>query len=110
VSRTPTPRRPGATNHPNRVIGDEALVELYPLKRGGRAVPDRSQPPRIGVACADADHLAPPPAFSDELRSGVELDSPRGTNVVQKTTQEYGDSVRESRGVRTRPERPGQHG
>jgi hypothetical protein len=57
-------------------------------------------------AAAIAQALA---ALSDELRSGVELDPPRGTNVVQKTTLEYGDSVRESRGVRTRPQRPGQH-
>jgi hypothetical protein len=109
VSRTPRPHRPGAGDLPsNRVLGDEPPVGLYPLQRGGRAVPDRSREPRIGPACYDTDTTAPAPSFSDELRSGVELGSPHGTNVVQKTSQEYGDSVREARGVRTRPERPGQ--
>jgi hypothetical protein len=44
------------------------------------------------------------PAFTDELRSGVEMGTSRGNNAAMpKTTQEYGDSVRKARGVRTRP-------
>jgi hypothetical protein len=103
VSRTPNPRQPGNANHPNLVIGDEPPVGLYPLRRGGRAVPDRSREPVIGPACDDTDTTAPSPVFSDELRSGVELGTPRGNDAVQKTTQEYGDLLREARGVRTRP-------
>jgi hypothetical protein len=53
--------------------------------------------------------VSPAPASTEELRSGVELQSTRGNNEVQKTAMEYGDDVREARGVRTRPARPGQH-
>jgi hypothetical protein len=51
--------------------------------------------------------VSPAPASTEELRSGVELQSTRGNNEVQKTAMEYGDDVREARGVRTRPARPG---
>jgi hypothetical protein len=90
------------------VVGDEPPVGLYPPRRGGRAVPDRSREPRIGPACYDTDTVAPPSAFSEELRSGVEIGT-RGNTELQKTAQEFGDSLREARGVRTRPERPGRH-
>ena len=93
-----------------RIVGDEPPVEVYPLERGGKATPDRSQPPRIGAACYDTDRVPAPPAFTNELREGVEMGTSRGNNEpVPKTSQEYGDSVRGSRGVRTRPVRPGQH-
>jgi hypothetical protein len=110
MSRTPRPHRPGAGDSlSNRVIGDEPPVPPYPLRRGGVATPDRSQPSPIGPACYDTDTTAPAPAFTDELRSSVELGTTRGNNEVQKTSQEHADSVRESRGVVTRPVRPGQH-
>ena len=87
----------------------ETPVAPYPLRRGGRAVPDRSQPPDSGAACHDTRKVAPAPTFTDELRSGVELGTTRGNNeVVPKTAQEAGDARRERRGVRVRPPRPGQ--
>jgi hypothetical protein len=93
------------------VIGDPPPVEVYPLERGGRAVPDRSREPRIGAASYDTDRVPAPPAFTDELREGVELGSTRGNNEpVPKTTQEFGDDCREARSVRTRPVRPGASG
>jgi hypothetical protein len=49
--------------------------------------------------------LVPAPAIVEESRGGVEHGL-RGNNEIQKTAQEYGDSVREARGVRTRPVRP----
>jgi hypothetical protein len=99
--RTPQPHRPGNANQPtNRVLGDEPPVAPYPLKRGGRAVPDRSREPSIGGACVDTDRL--PPAFTEELRSGVETGL---ATENAKTRQEHGDAVREARGVRTRPVR-----
>ena len=85
------------------MIGDPPAIEVYPLRRGGRAVPDRSRSPAIGAACADTDRVPPAPAFTDENRNGVEMGTSRGNNEVQKTAMEYGDSVREARGVRTRP-------
>jgi hypothetical protein len=48
------------------------------------------------------------PRFNDESRSGVEVGT-RGNNQSRpKTAQEFGDRRRETRGVRTRPPRPGQ--
>jgi hypothetical protein len=86
----------------------EAPVEPYPLRRGGNAAPDRSQPPDIGAACHDTRKVSPAPGFTDELRSGVELGTTRGNNeAVPKTAQEFGDARREARGVGTRPVRPG---
>jgi hypothetical protein len=89
------------------------------LFQGGRAVPSRSEQGRIGPAGGDTrpwlvESEAPPtregaaPHINDELRSGPGVGT-RGNSERPKTAQEYGDSVRESRGVRTRPVRPGQH-
>jgi hypothetical protein len=86
----------------------ETPTESYPLRRGGRAVPDRTRPPDIGAACHDTRKVVRAPSFTDENRSGVEMGTTRGNNEVQKTAVEYGDSVREARGVRTGPVRPGQ--
>ena len=55
------------------------------------------------------DTVAPPPALTDELSGGVEVGTRGNNDPMPKTSQEYGDSVREARGVRTRPVRPGQH-
>lgn len=88
----------------------ETPVEPYPLRRGGKATPDRSQPPDIGAACHDTRKVSPAPASTDELRDGIEGIGTFGNNQVQKTAQEYGDSVREARGIRTRPVRPGRYG
>jgi hypothetical protein len=86
----------------------ETPTEPYPLKQGGRAVPDRSQPPRIGAACADTDCTSPAVASTEELRSGVEFGSTRGNSEqTQKTFAENVDALREARGIRTRPPRPG---
>jgi hypothetical protein len=88
-----------------------------PLYRAGRAVPPRSQPGPIGPAAGGTraylvEGENPPgslaPRFTNELRSGVEMDSSRGTGETQKTAMEFGDRRRERRGVRTRPLRPGQ--
>jgi hypothetical protein len=111
MARTPRPHRPALGDGPaSHVIDGEPPVEVYPLERGGRAVPDRSRPPRIGAACYHTDRVPAPPTLTDELREGVELRSTRGNNEpVPKTTQEFGDDRREARGVRVRPLRPGQH-
>jgi hypothetical protein len=106
--RTPRPPpagagRPTCQPHHRR----SPSVEVYPLRSGGRAVPDRTREPDIGAACHETRKVVPAPSFTDENRSGVELGTP---SENPKTAQEYGDIVRESRGVRTRPERPGQHG
>jgi hypothetical protein len=96
VSRNPKPIKPGESfGGASRVLGDEPPVPPYPLRRGGVAIPDRSREPDIGAACHDTRKVSPPVAATEELRSGVELGSPRGTDVVQKTAQDYGDSVRE---------------
>jgi hypothetical protein len=89
----------------------ETPVEPYPLRRGGRAAPDPSRAPDIGGACHDTRKVSPAPAFTDELRDGIELGTTTGNNVaVPKTSQEYGHAVTEARhGQRTRPPRPGQH-
>jgi hypothetical protein len=108
--RTPRPHRPAAGDQPaSHIIGDPPPGEVYPLQRGGRAaVPDRSREPRIGAACYDTDRVPAPPAFTDELRSGVEGIGTRGNDEpTPKTAQEFGDAVRKARGVRTRPARPG---
>jgi hypothetical protein len=71
VSRTPRPHRPGAGDQPaSRVLGDPPPVELYPLRRGGRAVPDRSQPPRIGPACYDTDTVSPAASVDPDTNAG----------------------------------------
>jgi hypothetical protein len=86
----------------------ETPVEPYPLRRGGVAVPDRSRAPDIGAACHDTRKVSPALAFTDELRSGVEAIGTRGNREVQKTAQEYGDAVTETRhGQATIPPRPG---
>jgi hypothetical protein len=83
----------------------ETPVERYPLRRGGKAVPDRSREPVIGVACHDTDFVGPAPRVDPNTNAGPEI----GPTENAKTRQEHGDAVRESRGVRTRPVRPGQH-
>jgi hypothetical protein len=73
MSRTPKPVRrqiaaepagPGARGDAldadDMIAAIEAPVSTYPLRVGGRAVPDRSREPRIGAACADTDVVAPP--------------------------------------------------
>jgi len=116
MAREPRPIRPNqGYAGTGRVVGDPSPTEVYPLKRGGRAVPDRSREPVIGPACGDTravvegDVLSPEPRFTEELRSGVELGSSRGNSVaVPKTTQDYSDAVTEARhGQPTRPSRPG---
>jgi hypothetical protein len=58
----------------------------------------------------EGDTTGTTPCFTDELRSGVEFGSTRGTaEPTPKTSQEYGDAVTEARhGRATRPARPGQ--
>jgi hypothetical protein len=82
----------------------ETPTEVYPLKRGGRAVPDRSQPPRIGPACYDTDYVGPPVVVNPETNAGPEVGPVDNT----KTRQEHGHAVTETRhGQRTMPPRPG---
>jgi hypothetical protein len=109
MARTPRPHRPAVGDQPSsHVIGDPSPSEVYPLKTGGRAVPDRSREPGIGAASHDTRKTAPAPAFTDELRSGVELGTTVGdAEPVPKATMEFGDARRQARGVRTRPVRPG---
>jgi hypothetical protein len=59
----------------------------------------------IGAACHDTRKLAPAPAFTDELRKGVERGTTRGNNEpMLKTIQDYGNAVTEARhGQATRP-------
>jgi hypothetical protein len=87
-------------------------VAPYPLRHGGVATPDRSRTPDIGAACHDTRKVSPAPAFTDELRSGVERGTARGNNeAVPKTTEDYGNTVTEARhGQATRPPRPGKWG
>jgi len=88
----------------------EAPVEPYPLRRGGNAVPDRSQPPDVGAACHDTRRVSPAPAFTDELRDGPEVGTFGNNVAVPKVSQEYGNAVTEARhGAATRPPRPGAH-
>jgi hypothetical protein len=86
----------------------ETPTEPYPLKQGGVATPDRSREPDIGGACHDTRYTSPPVTHTEELRSGVEFGSTRGNNEqTQKTFAENVDGLREARGIRTRPPRPG---
>jgi hypothetical protein len=99
MSRTPRSRRPGAGDQPaSHVIGDPPPVAPYPLKRGGRAVPDRTRAPEIGPACHDSRKVTPAPAFTEELRRGVNVGSPT-ENV--KARQEHGNDLAEARSRRT---------
>jgi hypothetical protein len=110
MTRPAQPHRPGHANQPpNRVIGDPPPAEVYEIRRGGRAVPDRTREPRIGPACYDTDTAAPAPRVDPATNAGPEIGT-RGNSAVQKTSSEYIDAAREARGVRTRPVRPGQHG
>jgi hypothetical protein len=118
MAREPMPIRPaGGFAGSGTDLGDPPPAKPYALKRGSRAaVPDRTRTPDIGPACGgtrfvvEGDVSSPAPRFTEELREGVELGTSRGNNeAVPKTTQEYGDSVREARSVRTRPVRPGAH-
>ena len=71
MSRTPTPRnrafRTSVGAPVDLTAAVEAPVEPYPLRRGGSAAPDRTQPPDIGGACHDTRKVSPAPAFTDEL-------------------------------------------
>jgi hypothetical protein len=109
MARQPHPNPPGRDPPASRNLGDPPPAEVYPLKRGGRAVPVRTRPPDIGASCHDTRKVSPPFTETEELRSGVEFGSTRGNTGGHKTAQEHGDAVRESRGVVTRPVRPGQH-
>ncbi|MGH9288590.1 MAG: hypothetical protein ACRD0V_09945 [Acidimicrobiales bacterium] len=85
----------------------ERPVSAYPLRRGGRAVPDRSRAPDIGAACHDTRKDAPAPSFTEENSSGVDVGTPTENT---KSRQEHGDAVAEARhGQPTRPARPGRH-
>jgi hypothetical protein len=106
MSRTPKNLRPGEGHGGRgRVVGDPPPVEVYPIERGGRAVPDRSREPRIGAACYDTDTVAPAARVDPSTNAGPEI----GPVENAKTRQEFGEARRESRGVRTRPLRSGQH-
>jgi hypothetical protein len=115
MAREPMPIRPaGGFAGDGTVLGDPPPAEVYPLKRGGRAVPDRSREPVIGPACGntravvEGDVSSPAPRFTEELRSGVDVGSPRED---AKTRQEHSDAVTEARhGQATRPPRPGRWG
>jgi hypothetical protein len=48
----------------------EAPVAPYPLRVGGRAVPDRSRAPDIGSACADTDVVAPATRVNPNTNAG----------------------------------------
>ena len=114
MPRNPKPIGPnGGFAGPGADLGDPPPVEPYEIRRGGRAVPDRTHQPVIGSACGDTIHVvegdvrSPEPRFTDELRSGVDVGSPREN---AKTRQEHGDAVTEARhGQATRPPRPGAH-
>jgi hypothetical protein len=107
------PVKPGQSfGGPNRVLGDEPPAEPYlrDTTTTKSPVPGRSQPARIGAACPEARQTAAPPAFTEELRSGVPVNGNRGndTPAATKTFAENVDARREARGIRTRPSRPGQ--
>jgi hypothetical protein len=110
MPRNPRSHRPGTGDQPpNHMVGDPPAAGEYPLRRGGRAVPDRSREPVIGPSCVDTDYVGPPVVVNPETNASSDFGSTRGNNEpVPKTTQDYGDMVREARGVRTRPVRPGQ--
>jgi hypothetical protein len=83
----------------------ETPVEPYPLRRGGRAVPDRTRPPDIGAACHDTRKVSPAAYVDPEWNAGPEV----GPRENLKSRQEHGHDVTETRhGQRTRPPRPGQ--
>jgi hypothetical protein len=109
MAREPQPRDPryrttvGAPVDLTAAV--ETPVEPYPLCRGGRAVPDRSREPVIGPACVDTDRLSPQAHIDPDWNAGPEVGPVENT----KTRQEHGDMVRERRGVRVRPVRPGKH-
>jgi hypothetical protein len=107
MSRTPHPNPPGRDPMSSRTLGDPPAVPPYPLRRGGRATPDRSQLRRVGASCVDTDYVGPAPLIDPATNAGVEVGTRGNNEPTPKTTQEYGDAVRESRGVRTRPVRPG---
>jgi hypothetical protein len=106
MTRNAKPIRPNqAYGGPGRVLGDEAPTEVYPLRHGGRAVPDRTREPDIGAACHETRKVSPPVSNTEELRSGVPTGSPVENT---KTRQDYGNRVTESRhGQQTMPGRPG---
>jgi hypothetical protein len=84
----------------------ETPTEAYPLRKGGKATPDRNQPPRIGPACYDTDYTGPPVVVDPETNAGPEV----GAVDDLKSRQEHGDRVTETRhGQPTMPSRPGQH-
>ena len=95
------------------VLGDPPPVAPHPLKRGGRAVVDRSREPEIVPRLprhplGSRRRFARPDAtLHDELHQGVEIGTTRGNNEPEAicTRQEFGDSVRQVRGVSTRPVR-----
>ena len=73
-TRTPKPHKVGNRNQPpDTALGDPPPTAPYPIRRGGHATPDRSRMPDIGAACHDTRKVMPAPAFTDELREGVEL-------------------------------------
>jgi hypothetical protein len=104
MARNPRPHRPGAGDQlASRILGDPPPAQRYGPPAAGRVVPDRSRPPVIGPACPEAlGSRSGAPRVDPETNAGPELGT-RGNNGAPKTAQEYGDSVRESRGVRTRP-------
>jgi hypothetical protein len=106
MSRSPKPIKPNqGYAGTGRALGDPPAVPPYPLRRGGKATPDRSEFRGIGPACVDTDVTAPAARIDPESNRGPQV----GPIENVKTRQEHGDMMRESRGVRTRPVRPGQH-
>lgn len=101
MARTPTPHRPGSAGQPrDQVVGDEAPGELYPLRSGGSAVPDRSREPVIGLACASTgaqSRSGKRVVVNPETEAGPEVGT-RGNLEVQKTAQKFGHARREARG------------
>jgi hypothetical protein len=109
MAREPQPRDPRyrtSVGAPvNLTAAVETPVEPYPLKQGGRAVPDRSREPLIGPACHDTDYVGPAPLVDPTTNAGPEV----GPVENLKSRQEHGHAVTEYRhGQRTRPPRPGQ--
>ena len=112
MSREPNERsaRPGIAG-PGHVLGDEPPVEVYPLQRGGRAVPDRSREPAHRRRLRrHTDRVPARPAFTDELRERRRAaEHQRQQRARAEDDPGVRRPVREARGVRTRPVRPGQH-
>ena len=112
--RTPKPRDRRYRTSVGAPVDLTAAVETpvapYPLRQGGQAVPDRSQPPDIGAACHDTRKVSPAPAFTAELSEGVKVGAVGNNVAVPKTSQDHGHAVTQSRHRQaTRPPRPGQH-